>query len=141
MGQAPGAVCVSRPGALARARAYLSLLKMRIVLPLTAVAAISAIVANNGAVPFDTILFLLLAGGLASAGSACLNHYFDRDIDALMERTRNRPLPTGQIRNPASVLVLGMLLIGVATVFGSRLNHLSLAFVALGAFFYVVVYT
>src|SRR3989304_2352760 len=104
MGQAPSTVSISRPSGALRARAYLGLLKVRIVVPLTAVAAISAIVANKGAVPLDQIVLLVLAGGLASSGSACLNHYLDRDIDALMERTRYRPLPSGEIKNPSSAL-------------------------------------
>lgn len=131
-----------RPCAAAsEAGAHLALLKIRIVVPLIVVAVIAAIVAGNGAVPFNKIAILVLAGGLASAGAACLNHYLDRDIDAVMPRTKHRPIPSGRISNPATAALLGAVLIGVAVATALALNYMSLAFIALGAFFYVMVYT
>ncbi|MDQ8701698.1 heme o synthase [Streptomyces sp. LHD-70] len=90
-------------------------------------------------------LWLVLAtcfGGYLSAGGAnALNMWYDRDIDALMERTRNRPLVTGLI-SPTEGLVFGVALAVISTVwFGLLVNWLSAA-LSLGALlFYVVVYT
>ncbi|WP_408909833.1 heme o synthase [Streptomyces luteolus] len=90
-------------------------------------------------------LWLVLAtcfGGYLSAGGAnALNMWYDRDIDALMERTRNRPLVTGLI-SPTEGLVFGVALAVISTVwFGLLINWLSAA-LSLGALlFYVVVYT
>jgi heme o synthase len=111
------------------------------VVPLVVVAVISAGIAGRGAVAWDKIAALILAGGLASAGAACLNHYLDRDMDAIMQRTRRRPIPSGRISNPATAAALGFALIGLAVTLATKLSLASMVFIALGAFFYVVVYT
>ncbi len=142
MVQAHSLVSASRPRpAVPDVRAHLSLLKVRIAAPLVFVAAVTAVVASQGAVPMGRIVVLVLAGGLASAGAACLNHYLDRDIDAVMQRTRSRPIPSGDIGNPATAAFLGVALVGIALVIATTLSFGSLVFIALGAFFYVVVYT
>ncbi|CAM5397054.1 protoheme IX farnesyltransferase [Streptomyces avidinii] len=90
-------------------------------------------------------LWLVLAtcfGGYLSAGGAnALNMYIDRDIDALMDRTAQRPLVTGMV-SPAECLVFGIALAVASTLFfGLLINWLSAA-LSLGALlFYVVVYT
>lgn len=90
-------------------------------------------------------LWLVLAtcfGGYLSAGGAnALNMYIDRDIDALMDRTSQRPLVTGMV-SPRECLVFGITLGVVSTLFfGLLINWLSAA-LSLGALlFYVVVYT
>lgn len=90
-------------------------------------------------------LWLVLAtcfGGYLSAGGAnALNMYIDRDIDALMDRTSQRPLVTG-VLTPREGLVFGLTLAVVSTLwFGLLVNWLSAA-LSLGALlFYVVVYT
>ncbi len=90
-------------------------------------------------------LWLVLAtcfGGYLSAGGAnALNMYIDRDIDALMDCTSQRPLVTGMV-SPREGLVFGLTLAVVSTLwFGLLVNWLS-AWLSLGALlFYVVVYT
>ena len=81
-------------------------------------------------------------GGYLSAGGAnALNMYIDRDIDALMDRTSQRPLVTGMV-SPRECLAFGIALAVISTVwFGLLVNWLSAA-LSLGALlFYVVVYT
>jgi protoheme IX farnesyltransferase len=90
-------------------------------------------------------LWLVLAtcfGGYLSAGGAnALNMYIDRDIDALMDRTSQRPLVVGTV-SPRECLVFGISLAVISTLwFGVLVNWLSAA-LSLGALlFYVVVYT
>jgi protoheme IX farnesyltransferase len=85
---------------------------------------------------------LALTGGLASAGSAMLNHYFDRDVDGGMKRTQRRPLPGARISHSGGVLLggTGLLAIGVIGAF-LWLNPLTALSIALGGLTYVVVYT
>lgn len=83
-----------------------------------------------------------LAGtGLAASGAAILNNYIERDIDAQMQRTRNRALPSGRM-DPGVALAAGVMLIlwGV-TLLVCLVNLLSGFLVLLTAFLYVLVYT
>ena len=87
------------------------------------------------------LIHIIIAGGLASAGSSALNHYYDRDIDPLMKRTSTRPIPSGRIK-PNSVLIYGLSVSVISVVYGAlALNYVSAFFIALGIFFYVIIYT
>ena len=87
------------------------------------------------------ILHIIIAGSLASAGSSALNHFYDRDIDLKMKRTSRRPIPSGRIK-PITVLVYGLGLSITSVVYAAlTLNYLCTFFIALGIFFYVVIYT
>lgn len=93
-------------------------------------------------VPDLWLVLTTCVGGYLSAGGAnALNMYIDRDIDALMDRTSQRPLVTGMV-SPREGLVFGLTLTVVSTLwFGLLVNWLSAA-LSLGALlFYVVVYT
>ncbi len=87
------------------------------------------------------VLTTTIGGYLSAGGANALNMYIDRDIDALMDRTSQRPLVTGMV-TPRECLAFGISLAVVSTVwFGLLVNWLSAA-LALGALlFYVVVYT
>lgn len=119
---------------------YLSLLKLRIVALLVAVAMVAAIVAGSGNFLLSQLILLALAGGLGCAGSSVLNNYLDRDIDAMMPRTRNRALVTKRA-DPAKVLALGVSLLTVSLVVALQLGYLVSLSLALGALIYVVLYT
>ena len=87
------------------------------------------------------LIHIIIAGALASAGSSALNHYYDRDIDPLMKRTSNRPIPSGRIK-PSHVLVYGLAVSVISVIYGAlALNFISAFFIALGIFFYVIIYT
>ena len=85
--------------------------------------------------------FIALAGAAASMGSSALNHYYDRDIDKMMYRTSSRPIPSGRLA-PAKVLVYGLVLsiLSVALAW-LTLNPVATGMIAMGIFFYVIVYT
>ena len=87
------------------------------------------------------LIHIIIAGALASAGSSALNHYYDRDIDPLMKRTSTRPIPSGRIK-PSHVLVYGLAVSVISVIYGAlALNLISAFFIALGIFFYVIIYT
>lgn len=120
---------------------YLSLFKFRIVGMLIFVAGATAVVAQRGFPSWERLALLFVAGGLASMGASVLNNYFDRNIDALMDRTQNRPIPCGLIHKPVWVMAGGIFLILLSLPFSLKLNYHVTLYILLGAFFYVVVYT
>lgn len=130
-------------------REYLEVSKPRIVVVLLITAVTSMLAAsrfdNTPEVGWDisgwNLLFLIISGTLASMGSSALNHYYDRDIDKIMQRTSKRPIPSGKLL-PQNVLLYGLLLSAVSVSLAAlTLNLVTAAMIALGIFIYVVVYT
>ena len=131
------------------ARDYVEVSKPRIVVVLVITAVTSLLAAtrfdSTPDVAWDVTAwqlgFLTLAGALASMGASALNHYYDRDIDKIMERTAKRPIPAGRL-TPKNVLTYG---IGVSilsvVIAWFTLNPVATGMIALGIFFYVIVYT
>ena len=128
---------------------YIEASKPRIVIVLLITAIASMLAAtrfdDTPTVAWDISLwklgFLTLAGALASMGSSALNHYYDKDIDKMMDRTAQRPIPSGRL--PAkNVFIYGLALsiLSVAIAWFT-LNPVATGMIALGIFFYVVVYT
>jgi protoheme IX farnesyltransferase len=122
----------------------LEISKPRIVILLVITAVTSMFAASKLVGPeLDNwdLLHIVIAGALASAGSSALNHYYDRDIDPLMKRTSSRPIPSGRIK-PNSVLIYGLTVSVISVIYGAiTLNYISAFFIALGIFFYVIIYT
>jgi heme o synthase len=82
-----------------------------------------------------------LGGYLSAGGAGAVNHYYDRDIDAQMRRTANRPIPAGRI-SPRAALIYGITLGAASFVLMSLTLNLLAAFLALAGFAgYVGVYT
>jgi len=125
-------------------REIIEISKPRIVILLVITAVTSMYAASKLVGPeLDTwgLIHIIIAGALASAGSSALNHYYDRDIDPLMKRTSTRPIPDGRIK-PNQVLIYGLAVSVVSVVYGAlALNYVSAFFIALGIFFYVIIYT
>lgn len=122
-------------------REFAEISKFRIVAVLDLVAITSLLAASKWQISGETILFLFIAGTLASMGSSALNHYYDRDVDSLMSRTSKRPIPSGRL-GAKSALAYGLTLsIGSVIIAYFALNPITAAFVGLGIFFYVIIYT
>jgi heme o synthase len=130
-------------------RDYIEVSKPRIVIVLV----ITAVTSMLAATRFDStpshawdvnlyqLGFLVLAGALASMGSSALNHYYDRDIDAIMDRTSKRPIPSRRL-TARNVLAYGIALCIISIVVASlTLNVVATFMIALGIFFYVIIYT
>lgn len=121
---------------------YASLTKPAITLLIVLVGVGGYFVANPAVLVLSSLLVLVAAGASASAGAAMLNHYFDRDLDRTMRRTRSRPLAAARITSERSVLASGLAL--TALGWGSAawlLNPLAAFSIALGSATYVGVYT
>ena len=133
------ALAPSRAGRAALA--YLELTKPRISL-LVGITAVPALLLAAQGMPPPSVFWGALAGTLLASGSAaCFNMYFDRDIDARMERTRRRPLPSGRLA-PSSALALGFMLAGLSWATLVVFTHLLAALIALvSIFYYAVIYT
>ena len=121
--------------------AYVALTKPRIIELLLITTVPTMVLAEQGWPSTGLVLITLLGGTLAAGGANAYNMYVDRDIDALMERTRGRPLVTGAIP-PRNALVFATVLeIAAFLVLWVGANLLA-ALLALGATaFYVGVYT
>ena len=122
-------------------RDYITLTKPRIVLLLLFTALAGMFLASEG--PPDAMLavVVLVAGALASGGANALNHFLDRDIDARMRRTSNRPVAAMRVQ-PREALLFGVATNLVAFVMFATLVNVLSAFLALAStLFYVFVYT
>ncbi len=87
------------------------------------------------------LVHIIIAGTLASAGSSALNHYYDRDIDLRMKRTSTRPIPSGRIK-ASHAFAYGLAVSCTSVIYAYfTLNPITSFFIALGIFFYVIVYT
>ena len=142
---------VTRPGAQATAgtgatlgrtlAAYVALTKPRIIELLLVTTVPTMILAAGGWPPLGIALATLFGGALAAAGANTLNSYIDRDIDAVMTRTRQRPLVTGAV-TPRQALIFGWTLSIVSVGFMALTTNLFAAVLtAVSIAFYVVVYT
>jgi len=123
-------------------RDILNLFKLRIGVAI-ALAAAAGLVIEGGRKPglLEEII-LVLAVLVASASAGAFNQYVERDLDARMGRTRNRPFVTGRLRHgPAWLWLIGAMLLGAVMAASIATNFLAGLYVFLGAFTYGVVYT
>jgi len=123
------------------ARAYIALTKPRIIELLLVTTVPTMFVAAQG-VPSVRLMGLTVAGGaLAAGGANALNMVYDRDIDALMERTKHRPLVTGAV-TPRAATTFALCLEATAfTLLWLTVNPLSAVLAVSATAFYLAVYT
>ncbi len=121
-------------------RDWIALLKPRVLTLVVFTGAIGLWVAPghlNPVLAFTAILCITVAAGACGA----INMWYDRDIDAIMRRTRNRPIPAGRIQ-PGPALGFGVTLaVGSVLVMGLAVNLPAALILALSICFYVFVYT
>lgn len=120
---------------------YVRLTKPRIVMLLVITTIPAMIMAEGGMPSLWLVLATVLGGSVVAGGANAMNMYFDRDIDEVMRRTRDRPVPSGQVE-PEKAAVFGMVMGAAGFAFMDLSVNLLAACLTLGAFaFYVVVYT
>jgi protoheme IX farnesyltransferase len=130
-----------RAGRLSLVGDYVSLTKPGIVLWLLITAYCAMIVGHRGLPAVGVTVWALLGLGLSAGGAHAVNMWYDRDIDPLMSRTKNRPVAAGRIP-AAHALVMGAAM-GLASLLlmGFLVNWLSALATATGYLFYLFVYT
>jgi len=122
-------------------KGYVALTKPRIIELLLVTTIPTMVVAANGIPGLWLIVTTLIGGTLAAGGANALNMVIDRDIDAIMERTKKRPLVTGVMTPRAATIFAFSLEVVAFAVLAIWVNQLS-AWLAMSATaFYVVVYT
>ena len=109
---ATGEISVTNAAALSWRR-YYELTKPKVVLLIAFTALVGMLLSTPGAVPWEPLLFGLLGISLAAASGAVINHVVDQRIDAVMERTSGRPIPSGRMDTPHA-LVFALLLAAVS---------------------------
>jgi heme o synthase len=119
---------------------YFALLKPR-VMSLVIFTAFVGIIAAPGTLHPLLAIVALLAIAVGAGASGALNMWYDADIDAIMKRTRSRPVPRGAIL-PGEALGFGATLaVGSVLVLGLMVNLVAAALLAFTIFFYVAIYT
>ena len=128
------------PGGTASVGDYMALLKPRVMSLVVFTGAVGLAVAPGHLHPvLSLIAVLCIAIGAGAAGA--INMWYDRDIDAVMERTRKRPIPGGRL-NADEALTFGVVLSGLSVlVMGLAINWVAAGLLALTIGFYVFVYT
>ena len=122
-------------------RRLYDLTKPKVVFLILFTALVGMLLASPGLVPPVT-LFAGLAGiGLAAASGAAINHIVDQGIDALMERTQNRPLPTGDVDPRQAILFAVSLMVVSMTLLGAFVNALTAILTFIAMIGYAVIYT
>ncbi len=116
------------------------LLKPKIIY-LVVFTAVAGMVAAPGNIHPFLALISIICIALGSGSAGAINMWYDRDIDLLMKRTQDRPIPSGRV-SAESALEFGIIL-GVLSVFimAIAVNYISAALLAIGILFYVFIYT
>jgi protoheme IX farnesyltransferase len=121
-------------------RDYLALLKPRVMVLVVFTALVGMLVPHAAANPVIAGASLLMIA-IGAGASGCLNMWWDADIDAVMSRTRTRPIPAGRIA-PDSALAFGLTLsIGSVLALGLIANWLASGLLAFTIVFYAVLYS
>ena len=120
---------------------YVRLTKPRIIVLLLVTTAAAMFVAADGRPNGWDLLWTMIGGYLAAAGANAINQFVDRDIDATMSRTTDRPVVSGRV-SPAQALIFGLALgVGSALLLGLLVNWLAAMLAMVGLLVYVGVYT
>ncbi len=124
----------------ARVEDYLALLKPRVMSLVVFVALVGMLVAPGGINPFVGLIAIVCIA-IGAGASGALNMWYDADIDAVMSRTQNRPIPAGRMTG-GEALAFGLILsVFSVTLLGLATNWVAGGFLAFTIFFYAVVYT
>ena len=124
----------------ARVKDYVDLLKPRVMSLVVFTGLVGVMIAPVHIHPFEAFL-AVLAIALGSGAAGAINMWYERDLDALMARTANRPLPAGRVA-PDDALALGVLLsIFSVLLMALATNFVAAALLVAAILFYVFVYT
>ena len=129
------------PSIRAQLAGYVALTKPRIIELLLVTTVPTMVVAQGGLPPIWLIVATVVGGTFAAGGANAINMYVDRDIDAVMERTKNRPLVTGVVTpRGALIFAIGLEVVAFFWLWG-LVNLLSAVLAVSACLFYVFIYT
>jgi protoheme IX farnesyltransferase len=122
-------------------RDLLALTKPRVISLLLVTAVLPMFITGKGVPPLALVGWVLLGGFLMAGGANAINMWFDRDVDTVMTRTRQRPVAAGRLA-PGGALLFGITLGAAAFLLLWRFaNPLAACLALAGLLFYVLVYT
>lgn len=116
-------------------------MKIKLISAELLLAIASLVVAGGSSVKVLTLAELAVLGFMGLGGSAAINSYLDRDVDAIMSRTVNRPIPAGRI-TPSGAFLFGLSLLAASVILTSLLlNILTAVIIGIGSALYILFYT
>jgi len=122
-------------------RQYLELCKPKVVLLIVFTAIVGMLLSSPEMIPLDLLFFASTGIGLAAASGAAINHWVDQKIDADMERTKSRPLPTGGLSSRAALtFALSLTVLSMAILLATT-NTLTALLTFICVIGYAVIYT
>jgi protoheme IX farnesyltransferase len=120
---------------------YVNLMKPHVTVLLLGTTLAAMAIAQQGMPAWSLVVVTLVGGALAAGSANAINCYWDRDIDQIMSRTKNRALPAGRVP-PRHALIFGVTLGGLSfAVLAIWVNLLSAALALAAILFYTLVYT
>ena len=122
-------------------RAYVDLMKLRVVELLIITTLPAMVLAEKGLPSFGLVVATLLGGTLAAGASNAFNMVIEAETDKLMARTSKRPLVTGSITRSRAIIFASLLTVLSLTIFVIFTTMLATLLTALAIFYYVVIYT
>ena len=132
---------ISAAADIAQVEDYLALLKPRVMSLVVFTALCGILLAPGGGIQIVEAVIAILCIAVGAGASGALNMWYDADIDAVMSRTLNRPIPAGRVPRQHA-LVLGVILSAFSiALLGLATNWLAAGLLAFTIFFYAVVYT
>lgn len=141
MSSSTGTVDLATSALLRRVGDYIELAKPRIVVMVLVTAFVGFYVASERVPEYLRLLEMLLGTALAAAGTLALNQFLERDTDAMMERTRHRPLPDGRLVARDAFWFGFLLVLGGLAYLAVAVNFISAWVTALITVTYLLLYT
>jgi len=126
---------------LAITNSYIDLMKPNILIMVLITTILGYFLGADGKILWNNLTWMLIGTTFSAGGSGVLNQYLERDQDKIMNRTCNRPIPSGII-SPQNALIFGIIIVIVGTIILAVKTNLLTGFLSLlTAFMYVLIYT
>lgn len=124
-----------------KSRAFIELLKMRLSLLVAFSCAFGYTLATKGSVHWETLVMLTFGGFLLSGASVSINQIIEKDLDKVMTRTKNRPLPTERISVSEAIVFIAFVLAVSVIILWIYTNPLTVLLSVVSMLLYSFVYT
>ena len=120
---------------------YIDLMKPNILIMVLITTILGYFLGADGKILWNNLTWMLIGTTFSAGGAGVLNQYLERDQDKIMNRTCNRPIPSGKI-SPQNALIFGIIIVIVGTIIlAVKINLLTGFLSILTAFMYVLIYT